>query len=304
MTRVLTALTVLLVHTGAALAQQVPQPFPGEGGPLAWGPGTPPPPSAKAADQTNAQTNAQSDAGSAPPSQPPPPPPANPPPPAARAQPLGPPPPPSSEDYPPGYGPPPGYTPPMHYGPPPPYGPGPGYGPPPGYYPRPYYHYRYSMRPTPPPRRVTDRPFTIGGGLGFGGLRNVDGAGNVNTDTGLAYTAHLGFGLRPGLILMWDIEGATANRGAHSFSQTAQLVALQIFIGDRLFIKGGFGLAQANRDDLNYSNWGGAVMGGLGIELIQGWNWSLDVQTTATGAFYDQTTQMNWSLVNFGLNFF
>ena len=43
---------------------------------------------------------------------------------------------------------------------------------------------------------------------------------------------------------------------------------------------------------------------GLGIELIQGWSWSLDVQTTATGAFYDQTTQLNWSLVNFGLNFF
>ena len=287
MTRVLIALTVLLVHTGAALAQQ----FPSEGGPLAWGPGTvpptqTPPPKASPPEPTNVPARA--------PAQQPAPAP-------AEAQPEAPPP--SSSEYPPGYGPPPGYTPPTHYGPAPLYGPGPGYGPPRSY-PSPYYRYRYSMRPSPPPRRVTDRPFTIGGGIGFGGLRNVNGAGDVTTDTGLAYTAHLGFGLRPGLILMWDIEGATANRGLHSYSQTAQLLALQIFIGDRLFIKGGFGLGQANRDALNYSNWGGAVMGGLGIELIQGWSWSLDVQTTATGAFYDQTTQLNWSLVNFGLNFF
>jgi hypothetical protein len=302
MTRFLTALTVLLVHTGAALAQQ----FPSDGGPLAWGPGTlppsttpaPPPPETLPAPPNDSRQDPQPPAPITPP----------PPPPAPAAQPAGPPP---SSEYPPGYGPPPGYTPPppMHYGPAPTYGAGPGYGqvpgygPGPGYYPPPYYHYRYS-RPMPPPRRVTDRPFTIGGGLGFGGLHNVDGAGNATTDTGLAYTAHLGFGLRPGLILMWDIEGATGDRGAHSYAQTAQLLALQIFIGERLFIKGGFGLAQANRDDLNYSNWGGAAMGGLGIEVIQGWNWSLDIQTTATAAKFDDTTQVNWSLVNFGLNFF
>ena len=45
-------------------------------------------------------------------------------------------------------------------------------------------------------------------------------------------------------------------------------------------------------------------MAGLGVELIQGWNWSLDVESTVTGARYDDETWINWSLVNFAINFF
>ena len=32
------------------------------------------------------------------------------------------------------------------------------------------------------------------------------------TDSGMAYTFRLGFGLRPGLLLLWDVEGALVNR--------------------------------------------------------------------------------------------
>jgi hypothetical protein len=118
------------------------------------------------------------------------------------------------------------------YGGPPPYG-GPAYGP------RPYY-YRYAP-PQLRVRRVTDRPFTIGGGIGFGGLQlNQDG--HTTSEQGMAYTARLGFGLVPGLILMWDIEGSIVDdRGTTGAAdatryQTAHLAALQLFLGERFFL--------------------------------------------------------------------
>jgi hypothetical protein len=282
MTRFLVVVTVLAIHTSAAFAQQAPAP-----GPLAWGPGTPAP-----------QTGA--------PAQPPPasvPAPAQPAPAQAPAQPA--PPPAGTDEFPPGYGPPPGYQPPprqpQYYGPPQGQGPPPGqqpyYGPPPGA--GPYGYYRYAN----PPRRITDRPFTLGGGIGFGGLKYIDPSGQSASEGGFAYTARLGFGLRPGLLLLWDIEGAVVDRGLNTYQQSAHLAALQIFLGDRLFLKGGFGLAYVT-DYVVQSNWGGAIMGGVGIELIQGWNWSLDIESTATAARYDDETWINWSLANFAINFF
>jgi hypothetical protein len=191
--------------------------------------------------------------------------------------------------------------------PPPPYGPygGPPYGrpryaPPPSYY--------YAPAPPPPPRQVLDRPFTLGGGIGFGGLSYRDPAtGKTTSDGGMAYTFRLGFGLRPGLILMWDLEGALVNRATVSTAQTANLAALQVFATRRLFLKAGFGLAQVVQNDTP-SQWGGAGMVGLGYEIIQGWNWSLDLEATATAARYNtnNTDQnwTNWSLVNFAINFY
>lgn len=318
MTRLVAALTVLLIHTGAAYAQQSAQQFPNQEGPFAQGPGTPPVTSGTATPSAEDQpAPVQGPPAPQSPVQAPAPP-AAPPPPAA-AQPP-PPPPPSAGEYPPGYGPPPGYASPPRYGAPPTYGPPPAYrypvygGPPPYgapvYAPHPTY-YRYA----PPQfrlRRVTDRPFTIGGGIGFGGLQ-LNQNGHTTSEQGMAYTVRLGFGLVPGLILMWDIEGAIVDdrgtTGAEATRyQTAHLAALQLFLGDHLFLKGGFGLAQVVRDSFTYTNWGGAVMGGIGVEIIQGWHWSMDVESTVTAARYtvqgaDQTW-LNWSLVNFAVNFF
>jgi hypothetical protein len=234
----------------------------------------------------------------------------------------------ADQAYPPGYAPPPGYNPPPPSTPPPTYGPGPsqygapppaygapsyppppphyGYGPGPSRYPPSYYYY---PPPPPPPRNVLDRPFTLGGGIGFGGLSYRDAAtGNRFSEGGLAYTFKLGFGLRPGLLLLWDVEGSLVNRGPSAISQTANLVALQMFATRRLFLKGGFGLAQVVQD--NYASaWGGAGMIGIGYELVQGWNWSFDIEATATAARYNNyngadQTWTNWSLVNFAINFF
>lgn len=235
---------------------------------------------------------------------------------AAYGQQVAPPPPPQPpQGYPPGYGPPPGYTPPGGYGPGPTYGapppaygaPQPAYGAPPPAQ-RSYYYYP-PPAPPPPPRRVTDRPFTLGGGIGFGGLQFHDRVtGQTSSEGGFAYTARLGFGLAPRLILMWDIEGAVVSNNTSFVSQTAHLAALQVFLTDRLFLKGGFGLAQVNQDNISYSAWGAAAMGGIGYELVQGWNWSLDLEATVTGARYTgdavDENWTNWSLVNFAINFF
>jgi hypothetical protein len=219
--------------------------------------------------------------------------------------------PPATSAFPPAYAPPPGYAPPAAapapaptYGAPPAYGPPPGYYPPPGHYPPPNYYYRY---PPPPPRQVIDRPFTLGGGIGFGGLSFKDTLGHTATESAMAYTFRLGFGLRPGLLLLWDVEGSFVNKNGSGLSQTANLAALQIFLTNRLFIKGGFGLAEVVQYD-RVSNWGGAAMGGIGLEVIQGWHWSMDIEATVTGARYEYSggteTWTNWSLVNFAINFF
>jgi len=208
---------------------------------------------------------------------------------------------PSAQPY---YGPGPTYGAPPAYGPPPTYAPQ-GYGPPPGRYPPPNYYYRY---PPPPPRQVTDRPFTLGGGIGFGGLSWKDLNGNTQSHGGLAYTLRFGFGLCPGLQLLGDMEGTLINQNGGTISQTAYLMALQIFATHRLFLKAGFGAAEVQLYD-NKPSWGGAAMAGLGYELIQGWNWSFDIEATVTGARIDYGTAgtetwNNWSLVNFAINFF
>src|SRR5947208_832892 len=107
---------------------------------------------------------------------------------------------------------------------------------------------------------------------------------------------------------MWDIEGSLINRNDRATSQTAHLAALQIFATQRLFLKGGFGFAEVVQPDATYNTtykWGGAAMGGIGYELIQGWNWSFDVEATVTGARYTANgvseTWTNWSLVNFAI---
>ena len=227
----------------------------------------------------------------------------------------------AAEAYPPAYAPPPGFSPPA--GPPPTYGAAPSYGPPPTYGPPAYRaappyagppgryappSYYYYPPPAAPPRQVTDRPFTLGGGIGFGGLTFKDPAtGRIIANSGMAYTFRLGFGLRPGLILMWDVEGALVNNGTTATAQTANLAALQVFATRRLFLKAGFGLAQVVQNDTP-SVWGGAGMAGIGYELVQGWNWSLDMEATYTGARYTNNgadqTWANWSLVNFAINFF
>ena len=115
--------------------------------------------------------------------------------------------------------------------------------------------YRYAAArttlPYPPPRSATSS--TVRSRSAAASASAVSSSRPVSTGQrsvhrdGLSYTFRLGFGLRPGLLLLWDVEGAVGElRHRRRSSQTANLVALQIFCTQRLFLKGGFGFAGAS----------------------------------------------------------
>ncbi len=225
----------------------------------------------------------------------------------AFAQQTAPPPPPAPEpspppDYgqpqelPPGYGPPPGYG-------QPPQQPPPGYGQAP-----PRYPYHYPPPPPPPRPRGQRRGLTLGAGIGFGGLTATDGNKTWSFEGGLSYTFRVGLAVAPNLVLMWNCEGTVTTfrdelDDSAQLNQTAHLAALQIFLLDRLWLKGGIGAAHLDYETSVVSfrgDWGLAGMVGIGFELIQGRNTSLDIEFSSTLARYSDLGE-TWN--NTGLNF-
>jgi hypothetical protein len=279
----LLSVAVLCVHTSGAFAQQ-PTPEPGAGAtPQTQIPGVPGG-DAEAAPLPQA-TQIQSPA------------------PMGQPQPYA---------YPPGYAPPPGYGPPPSQYPPPP----PGYGNPPGYRqgPRSYgYPPQSSYYPPPPPppssRPVSDRPFMIGGSLGFAGLRFHDQDNQVTSDVGVGYSARLGFGIAPSLILLLGVDGATAGQGNFVYDQTIYYAGLQAFLTRQLFLRGGAGIGNITQKDsqgnfLFFGNTGLGLTGSVGVELIQGYNWSLELAGQVTSGFYADSEHWTSVAGNIGFNFF
>ena len=141
--------------------------------------------------------------------------------------------------------------------------------------------------------------------------RPVDAA----TD-GMSYTFRLGFGLRPGLILMWDLEGTLVerhrDRDRHRADRQPRRAA---DLRDPPAVPEGAASASRRSGDSERASQHprsgpGAAPGwsGIGYELIQGWNWSFDIEATpparATTSTANEQTWTNWSLVNFAINFF
>ena len=237
----------------------------------------------------------------APPEGPPPPPPA--PPAAAAAQPEAYP---QPYPYPPGYGPPPGYAPPPSY-PPPHY-----YSAPPRGYGRRYAY--YPPPPPPPPMYSEERPFMLGGSLGLAGLHYTSIDGGSTSDAAVGYSARLGFGLTPRLLFLIEINGAAAsvsdnfNPGNNvAYDQTIYDLGLQAFVTRKLFLRGGLGLGNIKQwDDLGSfrsGQTGFAMTGSVGLELLQGYNWSLEIAGQGIAGFYKD---QKWTsgAVNIGFNFF
>lgn len=216
--------------------------------------------------------------------------------------------------YPPGYAQPSYGPPPSGYGPPPSgYGqaPGPGYGYPP---PPPSSRSRYSYYPPPPPammtRPITDRPFTIGGSLGLGGLRFHDDNNQATSDLGVGYSVRLGFGIAPRLQFLIGIDGATSGHGDFVYDQTIYYGGLQAFLTRQLFLRGGVGFGNITQKDngggdfLFWGKTGFGLTASLGVELIQGYNWSLEIAGQLTAGFYPDSERWSSTAVNVGFNFF
>jgi len=174
------------------------------------------------------------------------------------------------------------------------------YAPPPGYYgPSTYY--------PPPPARVrsgTYRPFTLGIGLGMGGLWYKDALGRTQ-EGGLSYTARIGFGITRNWLVFLGAEGTGAYHIEPQVGQTAYLMGAQYFVLDRLYARAGLGLSHATYDNgvSIVGRSGQAFNAAVGWEFAQSYSTALGLEITATVARYPKETWTNAG-VNFILSFF
>ena len=157
----------------------------------------------------------------------------------------------------------------------------------PGYYPPP-------PPPPPPPRGVYRSGFIFGGSLGLGLIHYSD-CGSL---CGFAISGelHVGGMIGPRLALMGDFWGSshffsddgsqTGNGG--STTNGIYTLALQYWPADNLWLKGGigFGHITVDTDDYTLDDSGFAFMLAAGIELVQAYNYAMDLQVRYGNASY------------------
>jgi hypothetical protein len=159
------------------------------------------------------------------------------------------------------------------------------YGPPPQGYPPPPY---YPPPPPPPPRGVFRSGLVYGFSLGFGSF-SFSGCGDICGVAGMG-EFHVGGMIGPRLALEGDFWG-----GIHAFSDNAlgdgttfngiYTLALQYWLADIIWVKGGLGLGNVQISvncDIDTCNvddeTGFAFMLAGGIEIVQSYNFALDLQ--------------------------
>ena len=157
---------------------------------------------------------------------------------------------------------------------------------------------QYGYPPPPPgPRGVYRSGLTFGGSLGLG---LIDGPNCFSVcGGGFMAEGHIGGMLNPRLALMgtgW--VGARyfddASFGTGSTYNTFWTINLQYWLTDIIWINGGVGFSHLQiylDQDLSGFAYddetGGAVTGAAGIEVVQSYNWALDLQVRAGHAFYN-----------------
>jgi hypothetical protein len=157
---------------------------------------------------------------------------------------------------------------------------------------------QYGYPPPPPrPRGMYRGGLTFGGSLG-GGL--IEGPNCFSVcGGGLMLEGHLGGMLNPRLALMgtvWlgDHFFDDANAGTGQTFNTFWTLNLQYWVNDIIWINGGIGLARLqifldqDLSGLPYDDeTGGAITGAAGVDIVQSYNWALDLQVRAGHAFYN-----------------
>jgi hypothetical protein len=164
-------------------------------------------------------------------------------------------------------------------------------------YPPPYY-----PPPPPPPRGV----FRAGLVFGFSGGIGAIHINNCLTDVcGVAgvLEGHIGGMINPRTALMLEIWGADhpwSNNGT-SFEtiNTFFTGAVQYWVNDILWIKGGLGVGELRltvNDDYNgvynsnvNESTGFALFGAAGVEVLQSYNFALDIQLRVGNGFYSDS---------------
>ena len=171
------------------------------------------------------------------------------------------------------------------------------------YGPRPYYA-------PPPPRGVYRSGLVFGGSLGFGEMSS-DGCGPYCGGS-FFFEGHIGGMLNPRLALMADLWGA-AHRwddgyGTGTTYQGLYTVAAQYWVLDMFWLKGGFGFAQL---DFGYDNTvgnptesGPGLLAAAGFEVVQAYNFALDLQLRFGHGFYDTGPDINQVAFMVGVNWY
>jgi hypothetical protein len=176
---------------------------------------------------------------------------------------------------------------------------------PPPYYPPP-------PPPPPPPRGVYRAGLVFGFAGGVGGIASS----NCGDACGVAGVgeAHLGGMISPRAALMFEIWGADHpwSSGGSSFEtiNTFFTGAAQYWVNDIIWIKGGLGLAELREDfSVPYASYyrstasdttGFALFGAAGIEVLQSYNFALDIQLRIGNGFYSSNGS-SFSAQNYAL---
>jgi hypothetical protein len=178
---------------------------------------------------------------------------------------------------------------------------------PPPYYPPP-------PPPPPPPHGVYRAGLIWGFSLGLGSVQtSLGGCGDACGAAGVG-EAHIGGMISPRAALMFEIWGAD-HPWTGGYGNTSQETinsfftgAAQYWITDILWIKGGVGLAELrNTVTDNYTGYavsastgGFGFFGAGGIEVLQTYNFALDLQLRIGDAFYNQNS-VSFSYQNYAL---
>jgi hypothetical protein len=149
----------------------------------------------------------------------------------------------------------------------------------------------------------------LGGSLG-GGAISSDGCGPYCGSAGM-FEGHIGGMLNPRLALMGDFWG-----GAHPWDdgigtgttyQGIYTVALQYWATDIVWLKGGLGFAQLvfgyDGTEVPDEN-GAAVLAAVGVEIVQSYNFALDLHFRLGHGFYDTGPDVNNFALMIGVNWY
>jgi hypothetical protein len=149
----------------------------------------------------------------------------------------------------------------------------------------------------PPGRIGVFRPFSIGLGLGPG-LLSAPGGADRDNDGGLAYLVRLGFGVTRDWMVNLGLAGTAVSQQFFDVSQTNYTIGAQYFILRRLFARAGLGLGTVSEDGElgTYSATGQALEGGVGFEVLQGYNVALALEWAGGAARFSSGTYLQTAL--------
>jgi hypothetical protein len=179
----------------------------------------------------------------------------------------------------------------------------------------------YYNNPPPNPGGFHQRQGRLAWGfsLGLGGMHdagsNVTSCNNCNYNPmALEFDGHIGGMLSPRFALLgeFQVNAQTVHSDVYDgdtiLSQNVLMIAGQYWLTPQLWIKGGIGFAHLQADDAYFQYEladGGAIMGGVGYELMSARNFSVDLQGRIIQGSYDSfNDSVTSATVGVGLNWY